>query len=85
MAVARKEIFDLQKEIYKGKTVAYDVLDKLIERSPDVNLLFQDVNNSVQVSKIVEESVYDEVFTEEEFASKISSPGGIKGISGRKK
>lgn len=63
----------------------YDVLDKLIDRSPDVEALFKDVNDSVKVGTIVNTTTYDRVLTEDMFKNETAKLNGIKGISGRKK
>ena len=61
----------------------FDMLDKLIDRSPDAKQFFDTVSASGELGRVLDQEIYDKVYTDEEFAEETQK--GLKGLSGRKK
>lgn len=60
-----------------------NVLNKLIERSPEVRGVFETVRDSGKVNKVVGVDVFDSVWSFEEYREKTNGGKKLKGISGR--
>ena len=61
-----------------------DMLDKLIERNPDVNDLFKAALNSSTIQKIVDDGVWDKVYSDEEYQRIITTKGPAELVSRKK-